>query len=387
MAKGIPASAIKDALVRQGYSPALVDGVVESVMMNNSRSAAPLTAGASQEKSAFPKIILVLVFLALVAVGIIFVPKMLTPKDALLDVKATADKLSYSPGEGLGFDVAISNMGSKDEFDVTLIYRILDRNDNTLLSQEETLAISTSMSHRRTIQLPATMKTGSYTLKVFANYADKVATSAFSFEVAKATVKLTCIDKVQNQDELGPDCDGVCGGYWYDNSCHSTPKAGDNTNTVTNVDETCNDDTMNQDEEGVDCGGVCGGYWYDNSCHATQKATTTTTTKVSFAETMMKASTAAKTNPDEAKALCLGLEAASEKDKCLKKIADVAGQSALCDLIVDVSDKDECYYPFFMKGDYSVCAKITDEQSKTSCENLKQIYEIKAQMESANGTV
>jgi hypothetical protein len=339
MAKGIPSNVIKDTLVRQGYSPALVDGVVESVMMNDNRGAAPLTPGVSHEKSVFPKIILVLVFLALVAVGVIFIPKMLFPKEALLDVKATADKLSYSPGEGLGFDVAISNMGSKDEFDVTLIYRILDRNDNTLLSQEETLAISTSMSHRRTIQLPATMKTGDYTLKVFANYDDKVATSAFSFEVAKAAAKPTCIDKVQNQDEVG-----------------------------------------------VDCGGVCGGYWYDNSCHATQKVTTTTTFKMSFAEAMMKASTAAKTNPDEAKAMCLGLEAASEKDKCLKKIAEVAGQSAICDLITGESDKDECYYPFFMKGDYSVCSKIIDEQSRTSCENLKQIYEIQAQMNQTNAS-
>ncbi|PLW80159.1 hypothetical protein C0585_04265 [Candidatus Woesearchaeota archaeon] len=34
----------------------------------------------------------------------------------------------------------------------------------------------------------------------------------------------TCSDGVLNQDEVGVDCGGVCGGYWYDDSCHTSPK-------------------------------------------------------------------------------------------------------------------------------------------------------------------
>ena len=33
----------------------------------------------------------------------------------------------------------------------------------------------------------------------------------------------SCSDGVQNQDETGPDCGGICGGYWYDNACHADP--------------------------------------------------------------------------------------------------------------------------------------------------------------------
>ncbi|HIH24188.1 TPA: hypothetical protein HA251_04100, partial [Candidatus Woesearchaeota archaeon] len=36
---------------------------------------------------------------------------------------------------------------------------------------------------------------------------------------------------------------------------------------------TCSDDVLNGDEVGVDCGGECGGYWYDNSCHSSQQST------------------------------------------------------------------------------------------------------------------
>jgi hypothetical protein len=48
----------------------------------------------------------------------------------------------------------------------------------------------------------------------------------------------SCSDGIQNQDETGIDCGGVC------DSCP--------------VPETCNDGIMNQDETGIDYGGLCG---------------------------------------------------------------------------------------------------------------------------------
>jgi hypothetical protein len=49
----------------------------------------------------------------------------------------------------------------------------------------------------------------------------------------------SCIDGIQNQDETGIDCGGVCP------ACPPPP-------------ETCSDGIMNQDETGIDYGGVCG---------------------------------------------------------------------------------------------------------------------------------
>ena len=48
----------------------------------------------------------------------------------------------------------------------------------------------------------------------------------------------TCFDGIQNQDETGVDCGGVC--------------------TPCPIPETCVDNIMNQDETGIDYGGVCG---------------------------------------------------------------------------------------------------------------------------------
>ena len=53
-----------------------------------------------------------------------------------------------------------------------------------------------------------------------------------------------CFDGIQNQDETGIDCGGVCLiNFGFD--CPPPP-------------ETCNDGIMNQDETGIDYGGVCG---------------------------------------------------------------------------------------------------------------------------------
>lgn len=35
----------------------------------------------------------------------------------------------------------------------------------------------------------------------------------------------TCVDGIKNQNEVGVDCGGVCGGYWYTNECHTTPQS------------------------------------------------------------------------------------------------------------------------------------------------------------------
>ena len=54
-----------------------------------------------------------------------------------------------------------------------------------------------------------------------------------------------CFDGIQNQDETGIDCGGVCE-LNFGLACYVPPP------------ETCSDGIMNQDETGIDFGGVCG---------------------------------------------------------------------------------------------------------------------------------
>jgi len=381
LAKGYKPESIKTTLIRQGYSPALVEGVIESVGKQGPGPAAAL-GKINPEKSVLPKMMIIVVAIGLIIAGAIIIPGMVKPKEALLDVSATPEKLIYSPGEQLSFTLEVINMGSEERFDINLNYRVLDKASNIIAQREKTTAISTSTSFHETVDLPDNMKPGDYTLNVFANYGTRTATSAFSFGVEKAAVvtpKASCNDKTKNQDEIGPDCGGICGGYWYDGSCHATEKGGEVV-----VIASCNDKILNQDEVGVDCGGVCGGYWYDGSCHAAQK-TPTTTIKVepepSFARKMIDVSRLAKTSPEQAKTTCLAMEKVNEKDICLKTVAQSSDKVQYCDLMTDPDERDNCYIPFFMAGDYTLCERITDPQSKKSCETLREIQQIKEAME------
>lgn len=342
----------------------------------------PVQIGVNHEKSVFSKLIILLLTVGVLVAGVFFfAPGLTKEKQPLLDVQATADKFSYAPGEEAGFDLEITNMGSAARFDITLIYRILDKNDNSVISKEETVAISTSTSYHKAVTLPTSIKPGNYVLKVFANYGGKVATTSFSFEVAESTgvvtVQPSCDDGIKNQNELGIDCGGKCGGYWYDGSCHSGPKTS---NGATTTKPGCADKIKNQDETEIDCGGVCGGYWYDGGCHASSKPASIQTLTPTFASIMMDARTTAKTNPEEAKNICIGLEKIDEKDKCLKLVGQITLKQEYCELIENPDYRDECYYPFFMQGDYSVCEKLTDPQSKKACEQMRELSDVRSQI-------
>jgi hypothetical protein len=387
LAKGYTSEAIKTTLIRQGYSPAMVDGVLESVSMNKS-SGGEVSLGANHEKSALPKLALILVFLFIVVGGAFIIPDMLKPKEALLDVKTMNYKLSYNAGDELGFDVELNNMGSAERFDVAMICRLLDSNDNTILSKEDTFAVSTSLSRHWSIPLPNSLQPGKYLMKVFANYDGKVAAASFSFDVQeKVIVAESCTDGKKNQDETAIDCGGVCtaskGAYWYDNACHFNPKTGPVTQ------ETCSDGKKNQDETAVDCGGACtgvnGAYWYDDACHFNPKPQVIVETKPTFTDLMIKARAAAATNPEEAKSICLGMEATSEQDSCLKEVAALTKLQEYCELITSVTERDRCYIPFYFQyKDYTVCEKLTDPESKQACEQLREIDQITKKFDEGN---
>ncbi|MBN1792763.1 hypothetical protein JW826_03705 [Candidatus Woesearchaeota archaeon] len=385
--KGYQPSQIKDVLVRQGYSPALVDGVLESVLLKRGGAprpspaqAGPISSSSSSSSSSIIVLGGIVAIIAIIVLGIMFVPKMFT-KEALLDVMTTPDQGSYHPGEEVGFDLEIFNMGSKDRFDITLIYRVLDEKENVVASKEETVAVSTSTSYHKNVDLPTSMKPGDYTLKVFANYDKKIATSSFSFKIEPKEIVLpeqreSCFDKKQNQDETEVDCGGVCGGYWYNEKCNAVPSGSQPTQTA--KEGTCRDGIKNQDESGIDCGGVCGGYWYDLKCHDEPKPASTSqdlliVSKKSTGAKLIDLKVQAKTDPEGANQGCLASDEDKIRDTCIKSVAQASMQSKYCELIISDNERDLCYYPFFMQGDYAVCEKLVLKESLQTCAQLKQI--------------
>ncbi|MFH0870181.1 MAG: hypothetical protein V1866_03935 [archaeon] len=394
--KGYGQSVIKESLIRQGYSPALVDGVMESVISRQRSTTTliqnqPPVQGVSHEKSSFPKILLVLVVIGAVIAVAFLVPGLIRPRQALLDVKLSSESVAFSPGDEVKFTLEVTNMGSKDRFDVTFQYKVIDSDNNVISSKEETIAISTSTSYYKSVKLASGMKQGDYTLKVFANYDEKIATAAFSFTVGERkplpVTKASCSDGIRNQDETNADCGGVCGGYWYDGKCNTKPEAGGPIQPESPK-ATCRDSLKNQDEEGVDCGGVCGGYWYDSGCHDVPKADIkpiepepTGTEKKTVAATLIDVRARALSDPAGAGQLCLGLDKTEDKDRCFKSIAETALKKEYCEYVKGIDERDRCYYIFFIQGDYTVCEKMPLVDSRKACETLRDITEYAAKMQ------
>jgi hypothetical protein len=375
--RGYSPKQVKDTLLRNGYSPALVDGVIESVGKRGLSSSSLKTRGADMS-SFTPKIFLVVFIAALLIGGGVFLAFFLKGDEALLDVVTIPDREIVHPSEAVGFELQVANMGSTKRVDMSLKYSILDDSDNLIISKEDTLAVETSLIQHKEVKLPATAKPGHYTLKVFVNYDDNVATASFDFKVEKkeaTTVKGSCDDGLKNQDEVGVDCGGVCGGYFYDGSCNDNPKQA---NPVTPIQPdgkkgTCTDEVKNQDEVGVDCGGVCGGYWYDLGCHDSPKSADVSVSQKSTGSQLMDIRTVAKSDPESAKESCFGFIDEKVRDTCIKSVAQISKNSEYCELIISDSDRDLCYYPFFMQGDYVICEKLVLKESLQTCAQLRQI--------------
>ncbi|MBN2142619.1 hypothetical protein JW711_04785 [Candidatus Woesearchaeota archaeon] len=413
--KGYSAEQIRSVLIRQGYSPAIVDGVMDSALRNKMGSPSkavgtPNQGYAGKDYSAYSSspsqrpgsktvmIILAVVVLVIVGGGI-FLLLGLFKGGADLDMRATPDKESFTPGDEVGFDLDIFGQGFSNK-GVTLAYRVFDENENLIASEEGSEVISTSESYHKSIDLPSSAKPGRYEMKVFANYDDKIASSSFTFLVAEksgagetttpdetsgsssdsssgTTTKETCNDGVKNQDEDGIDCGGKCGGYWYDNRCNAiTEEERDARNAEDEpAKESCSDGVKNQDETGIDCGGTCGGYWYDLECHTSPKPEAKEAVLTSVKSTgaqLMDIRMKAKSDPEGAYQGCVGFTDESIRDNCIKSVAQTSKESKYCDMIISDNDRDLCYYPFFMEGDYTVCDKLTLKDSLQTCAQLKQ---------------
>jgi len=75
-----------------------------------------------------------------------------------------------APGEFLPVSVKLVNFGSQKRIDVIVNYKILDANNKEIYLESETVAVETTASFIKRIQLPYTIKHGLYTLVSSLNY-------------------------------------------------------------------------------------------------------------------------------------------------------------------------------------------------------------------------
>ncbi len=304
---------IKSALIRQGINSNIINKVASD--LNNVNINVKHEVNIS--KGTIIGVVAAIFIVGLVVFGI-FNFSIFKPSESLMDITISTTAYSYLPGENLNYQIHVTNMGSIERFDATIKYLVIDDTRTVITRKEETLAVQTTTSNNRNIQLPQTIKPGKYYLQAIAEYGSKSATSKSEFEV------------VQKIEDKKPDT--------YVPPTESKP-------TTPTIPTTENTPT-------------------------TPNVPTTSSTGKTLGEVLTEVKILSQTNPDAAASECLKLASTEQKDICYSTIADSSRSYEYCDRISKIEYKDNCYLAFAIKENLDICNKISDNSSKALCEQL-----------------
>ena len=98
----------------------------------------------------------------------------------------TASEGDYSkvaPGDFLPISVKLLNFGSQKRVDVVIHYKIFDTKNKEVYSENETVAVETTASFIKRIQLPDSIGPGSYTVQTELNYPYQSQPAVSSFHI------------------------------------------------------------------------------------------------------------------------------------------------------------------------------------------------------------
>lgn len=131
-------------------------------------------------------------YLLIAAAGIIFLPVVAfgqtgINKGAQVDTSNAGITVKVAPGELLPVSVKLSNFGGVKRVDVLVKYSIFTDAGQEIYTNEETVAVETTASFVKTIQIPFSAAPGIYTAKTSITYQGQLvpATTQFSFTVER----------------------------------------------------------------------------------------------------------------------------------------------------------------------------------------------------------
>lgn len=308
---------IKSALIGQGFNPSIVNKVAND--LNNVNINVKHEVNIS--KGTIIGMVAAIFIVGLLVFGILNF-SILKPKESLMDITITNTAYSYLPGETINFQIYVTNMGSTQKFDYTIKYLIVDDTGKIITRKEETLAVQTTASVNRNIQLPQNIQPGKYYLQAISDYGNKQAKSTSEFEVVQK------VDEKKPPTYVPPT---------LPKSPATQPGQNTNTNTGSNI------------------------------------ISTPTNTVKTFGEVLTQVRQTAQDNPESAVNICSKLTLAEQKDICYSTVADASQSYTYCEKISSTEFKDDCYLAFVMKENVDVCSKVTGNSSKELCEQLHLI--------------
>ena len=116
---------------------------------------------------------------------IVFIINSIRGKKVLFDIAVEIPRKykKILPGEELLLQLSLLNLGEIGKVDVEVEYIVKDFDGNILLTTIEFVAIETTLSHLKILNLPVDIAYGPYLIVVKVNYKDVTSAVSASFEV------------------------------------------------------------------------------------------------------------------------------------------------------------------------------------------------------------
>ena len=201
--KGYKVNTIRDTLSKYGYPNKEIDDAINSAYNTTIRHEIHLSHTTA--------LVIIFVFVSLLGVASFFYYSPPNEQTKLLDLNLEPLTTTVEPGESITFLKELSNLGSSKRYDVIIKQEIIDPATSRVLTQKiETRAIETFGSTQTKILVPEDAKAGDYILRAIVEYDSKKAVATLPVKIVAFAKKESCSDGLQNQDEEGIDCGGIC---------------------------------------------------------------------------------------------------------------------------------------------------------------------------------
>jgi hypothetical protein len=324
---GYPIETVKTFLVGRGYPYYEVDSAINLIQ-----------APQKEVKTEHKLVIFALITMIILAGAMSFFyfkifSLVATPPEAtaLLDVKVTRLTNIPIPGEDFTFTTDVINLGRPEPYDITMRYRVIDKtNDQTVLEQQESIAISTTTQRVVTFPIPDDIKPGNYILRADALYGNYSATAGFIFTIQPKEIAKKQLEEIKKKVPITEE-------------------------NKTNQTETGTQPPITLPLKPLT----------PIVAEAKPKKPFEGYTKQQAFEMVKKV---AANEPARAAELCKTFDFESNIEQCLTTIASYKKDANYCSLINRTRGADACYMQIVVEtGDTTPCSKITDQNIVGTC--------------------
>lgn len=369
---GYTSQQIRAKLIREGYTPAQATKAIQQAAHKKPHIQMKwmLAIGG----------LVVLIFVILLALQFLSDTGTTAPS---LRMQMSLTNNQVMPGEELSFDLQLTPRQSVTialQYDVTSILT-----KEKIITQRETITISSASTKRVTLPLPATIARGTYVATTTADFNEERKTTFSNFKVIggaeeEPTPEPTpqpipevffeeeeeVIEPVVIEDfpeQTGPVFEGGTEGDTLANTFNQNEWSSHmflafNERTL----ELSFTDTQETYTVSTNTAGMVTAVTSGAAAQGTPKIT---------AQRQWMNDALDLNNPTTVARWCTAIQDEISQDACWNELAQASLQSAFCESITNVGVIDECFGSFAIRGDFSVCDKLISPDLRASCNALK----------------